>query len=360
MVTGAPAGQDIQNVDLVLEGGGVKGIGLVGALAVLEERGFTVQNIAGTSAGAIVATGLAAGYTAAEQRDILAGLDFTQFTDRGWEDRLPFGAALSTLKDWGHFEGDAFLEWMRALLVTKGVRTFGDLVIPKYADQPRYRYKVQVIASDLTDRRLLVLPQDAPRLGISNPDDLDVALAVRMSMSIPFFFEPVRWPNPDTGRDHIIVDGGMLSNFPVWLFDVEGEPDWPTFGLRLVEPEPKVPLGARLPQPPEGEMKTVVDYLKSLIQTMLEAHDRLYIESAEFARTIAIPTLGVGSTEFTLSQARALELYQSGRAAAESFLETWSFPDYIAAFRSGKEHHRRRELADDLRRAGAASSEIRS
>ena len=50
-----------RRVDLVFEGGGVKGICLVGAYSVLEERGFEPQNVAGTSAGVIVATLLAAG-----------------------------------------------------------------------------------------------------------------------------------------------------------------------------------------------------------------------------------------------------------------------------------------------------------
>ena len=69
-------------------------------------------------------------------------------------------------------------------------------------------------------------------LGVE-PDDLPVAEAVRMSMSIPFFFSPVRWKHPDGKQQLTLVDGGMLSNFPVWLFDTPDLPDWPTFGLRL-------------------------------------------------------------------------------------------------------------------------------
>jgi NTE family protein len=54
---------------------------------------------------------------------------------------------------------------------------------------------------------------------------------------------------------------------------------------------------------------------------MMAAHDRLYIEESEFGRTIAIDTLGVGTTEFDLSPQRALALFESGCTAAEEFLE---------------------------------------
>src|SRR5438309_1182275 len=92
-------------VDLVFEGGGVRGNALVGALKVLEEHEFKAQNVAGTSAGAIVATALAAGYTADQQLKILSKLDFTQFIDRGWEDHVPLiGGPLSLLKDQGIYE----------------------------------------------------------------------------------------------------------------------------------------------------------------------------------------------------------------------------------------------------------------
>jgi NTE family protein len=306
-------------VDLVFEGGGVKGIALVGAFSVLEERGYEPQNMAGASAGAIVAALIAAGYTAAELRKIIGELDYDYFKDESWEDRIPLaGRSLSILKDLGVYEGEAFLAWMRNLLEAKGVQTFGDLV-RREDTELRYRYKAQVIASDVTERRLLVLPRDAPRLGVDDPDDLNVALAVRMSMSIPIFFEPVKFANPQTSREHLIVDGGMLSNFPVWLFDAE-EPLWPTFGLKLVE-KPRAPIGDQLQQEtPRSGVLSVIDYLRSLVDTMMAAHDRLYIEESDFDRTIAIDTLGVGTTEFDLSEERAIGLFRSGRTAAEKFL----------------------------------------
>jgi NTE family protein len=57
----------------------------------------------------------------------------------------------------------------------------------------------------------------------------------------------------------------------------------------------------------------------------MEAHDRIYLEKAEYARTIPIPTLGIGTTDFELSRERAEALYESGRDAAEKFLATWDF-----------------------------------
>ena len=307
-------------VDLVFEGGGVKGIGLVSTFSVLEGRGYEPQNMAGTSAGAIVAALIAAGYGAGELKEIIANLDYDQFKDEAIEDRLPMGKTLSILKDLGIYEGEAFEEWMRGLLEARDVRTFGDLVRREDAEL-KYRYKLQVIASDVTERRLLVLPRDAPSLGIAQPDDLDVARAVRMSMSIPIFFEPVRVTNRRTNREHLIVDGGMLSNFPVWLFDAE-EPQWPTIGLKLTRRQGK-PIGEELAEPvPRGGVTQVIGYLRSLVDTMMAAHDRLYVEQHDFdQRTIGIDPLGVGTTEFDLSPGRALELFDSGRAAAEKFLD---------------------------------------
>jgi NTE family protein len=343
-------------IDIVLEGGGVKGIGLAGAYSMLEERGFEAKNIAGTSAGAITAALIAAGYRADELKEIIVSLDFRQFQDEGWEDKIPiFDRTASLLLDQGIYEGKRFYEWMKELLEAKKIRTFRDLVIKDETD-PKYRSRLQVIASDVTGRRLLILPRDAGKLGFDDPDDLEVALAVRMSMSIPIFFEPVRVKNEKTDTNHVIVDGGMLSNFPVWLFDCEPgeEPEWPTFGLLLVEPEPKKPIGHQL-EKGDGDrgVSALIDYVKAMAQTMMEAHDRLYIEQEQFARTIPIPTLGVGTTEFDITRERALALYESGRKATQDFLQTWDFGAYVAAFRQGKEQTRRSAIVEQLEAQGS-------
>lgn len=94
-----------------------------------------------------------------------------------------------------------------------------------------------------------------------------------------------------------------------------------------------------------------MDYVRSLVQTMLEAHDRRYIEMADFVRTIPIPTLGVQTTDLDLPRTRKLELYEAGRTAAEEFLKTWSFEGYVAGFRRGGRHSRRREAARLMRRS---------
>jgi NTE family protein len=339
--------------DLVCEGGGVKGIGLAGAYAGIEAAGYGVKRAAGTSAGAITAALIAAGYSAAELREAVLALDFRQFEDKGWEDRVPLlHNPLSLLLDQGIYEGDRFLEWMRGMLSDKDVFTFKHLRTG--SDDPRYAYKLQVVVSDVSARELLVLPRDAAKLGL-DPDKLEVALAVRMSMSIPLFFEPIRIHNSKTNWEHVLVDGGMLSNFPVWLFDCDDgrPPEWPTFGLLLVEPDPRTPITERLPKPehnPRGA-KGLVQLLSGLVHTMMEAHDRMYVEKEQYARTIGIPTLGVGTTEFDLPQDRAMALYESGRSASSTFLEHWDFDAYIAAFRQGAPQSRRADIAAELRRA---------
>ena len=155
-----------KRVDLVLQGGGIKGVALAGALSVLEERGYQPQNVAGASAGANIATLLAAGYSAKGIYEIIAAENFNLFMDKGWEDRLPtfISVPLSLWTGQGIYEGEYFLKHMETLLAANGVRTFGDLIHPDYANEPTtsvYRYKVQVIVSDITEQRMLVLPRDA-------------------------------------------------------------------------------------------------------------------------------------------------------------------------------------------------------
>lgn len=323
----------------------MKGIGLAGAFAALWQRDFRPKGVAGTSAGAITAALVGAGYEPADLDEILLSIPFAKFKDKGWEDKVPvLGPAASLLFERGIYEGKFFEGWMRELLEAKKITRFGQLV-DEEAEEEKNHYRLRVIVSDVTHRRMLVLPNDAEHLGI-HPDELDIAYAVRMSMSIPIFFEPVVHRNPSTREEHVIVDGGMLSNFPVWLFDREGrDPRWPTFGLLLVEPDPKTAIGHRLPGEEHGVKEgSLVDFFKSLASTMMEAHDRLYLEKATFARTIPIPTLGVRTTEFDITPDRVRALYDSGHQAASDFLDRWDFAAYIDEFRRGKEHSRRADL----------------
>jgi NTE family protein len=332
---------ETQFADLVFEGGGVKGIGLAGAYAALEQRGYRPKSVAGTSAGAITAALVAAGYTAAELDEILLKVPFADFKDEGWLDRIPgIGRASSVLFELGIYEGKAFQDWIEDLLKAKGITRFGQLV-DEDAEDAKNRYRLRVIASDITHRRMLVLPNDAAHLGL-DPDEMEIAYAVRMSMSIPVFFEPVAHKNKESGGTHLIVDGGMLSNFPVWLFDCEGrDPKWPTFGLMLVEPEPKKPIGHRIASEDNGvERGSLIDFVKSLALTMMAAHDRLYLEQSTFARTITIPTMGVGTTEFDITPDRIRALYDSGHKAASSFLDRFDFDAYIEEYRRDRDHSR--------------------
>jgi NTE family protein len=340
---------DEKRLDLVFEGGGVKGIGLAGAFDHLDKQGFTPQRVAGTSAGAITAAMVAAGYHGDELRKlVLEEMDFESFEDGG--NRLAQGVEL--LRHKGLNPGTYFETWMRRKLEKKGVTKFGDLKHPVADGDDGLAYRLQLIASDVSGHRMLVLPRDAHDcLGIE-PDELEIAHAVRMSMSIPIFFDPVIYTNPENRDDHLtIVDGGILSNFPVWLFDrPAGQvPRWPTFGLLLVAPDQVDPLGSH-PSPQRHPRLSMLQFLKAIASTMMEAHDRVYVEHANYARTIPIDTLGVRTTEFNLSPKRKQELFDSGRRAAADFLKSWNFDDYIKAFRSADRPTRRQRVVDEMDR----------
>ncbi|HEX8438731.1 patatin-like phospholipase family protein [Archangium sp.] len=321
----------LDKADAVFEGGGVKGIGLVGAVEYMEEVGLQLQNVVGTSAGAIVAALVAAGYSAAELRAIMESLDYRRFQDMSTLDRIPLlGPALSVLKEKGLYEGNYFENWLRKLLAEspRKVRTFRDLHMDGETPESKYFYRLQVIATDLTRRKMLVLPWDIRDYGY-DPEELDVARAVRMSMSIPFFFEPVQVQDT-RGETCFIVDGGVLSNFPVDILDNgKANPPWPTFGFKLVD---RIQDDGRVEEKP-NRIRGPVSLLRAMFSTMLEAHDARYIKQKNFDRTIAIPTLGVGTTDFGIRREQTQALHGAGREAARRFIERWDFQAWIAKHR---------------------------
>ncbi len=323
-------------VDAVFEGGGVKGIGLAGAVAQVEKAGYQFENLAGTSAGAIIAGLLAVGYTAAEIKREMERLDYNKFKDEGLLDKLGLvGKGFNLGLEYGIYEGEFFESWFEELLQAKGKTTFGQIKTEYKED--KYRYKFQAIAADITDRKLVVLPGDLAYFGF-DPDAFSISRAVRMSMSIPVFFEPVKLTDT-SGRVHYIVDGGVLSNYPIWLLDDgTSTPAWPTFGFKLIEPDKRL-----LKKADRNPINNMVSFLKAIAGTMMDAHDNYHISNSggDYERTIGIPTViklddtdvEIKTTDFDITPEESQKLYDNGVQAATIFLDTWDFEKWVARYR---------------------------
>ncbi len=326
--TALEAPRDTDAADGVFEGGGVKGIAFVGALEAAREQGIERWvNVAGTSAGAIVASLLAVRYDTARLREILEQTDYNQFADYGWGGRI-VGGLRNAVTGRGLCPGRAFEQWLGERFaespVAKSNPTFSDVErddLPDLSDEEREkaRYRLRVIASDITEGRMLVLPDDI--VHYTDKDgrrytkaDLPIAKAVRMSMSFPYFFEPVTLYQ--NGQVHYIVDGGLLSNFPVFLFDGEKPPirRW-TFGFRL--------YGGAPPEQPSYRAIGRIWPLplgKAMFFAATEAWDRKS-SKASSVRTISIPTGEVPTLKFELSDGERDLLRTNGFKAAREFFE---------------------------------------
>ena len=326
----------MKKIDAVFEGGGVKGIGLVGAVSVIEKAGYKFENLAGTSAGAIVAGLLAVGFNSEEIKEELKKLNYNKFKDEEFSSKCEWlWKGLKILFKKGIYKGDYFEEWFENLLKKKEKYKFGDLRT-KYKED-KYKYKLQVIASDLTDQCLLVLPGDLQKFG-KDPDAFSISKAIRMSMSIPIFFEPVEIEDKNN-ITHYIVDGGVLSNYPVWLLD-DGScnPEWPTFGFKLMEPQKRT-LKKANPNP----IKNTINYCYSIIGTLLNGHDNYHISESkgDYDRTIGISTeievnnlkKEIGTTYFDITEEESNLLFKNGEAAADNFLKNWNFEKWKEKYR---------------------------
>jgi NTE family protein len=326
--------------DLVLSGGGVKGIGLVGAVVALMDGGYRAQRVSGTSAGSIVGAIVAAASMGdqlgpEEVKELALQLDYHKFTDPGTVERLPvLGPSLAVLRGTGIYKGDYAHDWVRSQLKNLGVRTFGDLAIDDESLPAEQRYKLVVTVADVTTGQLVRLPWDYRRVYGLDPDEQFVADAVRASMSIPFYFRPVTLTS-STGLTSTLVDGGILSNFPIDSLDRTDRrpPRWPSFGVTV------------LPNLPEGNDKVIPalapirllgppHLLESVITTVLVGRDQAYLSQPWVsARTIRVDSTDVGFLDFGISDNEIEALYVKGYAAAQKFLSSWDWDAYLKRFR---------------------------
>lgn len=285
--------------NLVFEGGGVKGIAYAGALQVLTDCGILpqIKQVAGTSAGAITATLVALGYTAPEIKSIIMSMDFKKFED-GWDPlRLP--------TEYGLYKGDSFLAWIQKMIAAKANKgataTFADLY-----DQNGIG--LFVFATDLNI-------YDVKQFSHLDTPNVPIAEAVRASMSIPMFFKAWKFSNnlPD---DHIYVDGGVVLNYPITVFDSPKVPDNPqTLGFFLYDKN-----GNKKPNTLAYD--ELIPYCKALFETLLDSQviDFDNNESME-KRSVKIDDFGIAATDFDLTQQQKEQLYKSGLYYTETYLK---------------------------------------
>ncbi|MEX2247062.1 MAG: patatin-like phospholipase family protein [Dehalococcoidia bacterium] len=365
------ANADARLVDGVFEGGGVKAIAQIGAVAAAEKLRFDWQLLGGTSGGAIVAALLANGKSAEEIWNLLAKDDLSRILQTWY---LPHERALRRRKYFvvpllpglvtqkAVVSGDVFLKIMQENLknASGGPLTFGDLPYKATSGAAPHDYRLKIVATDVSRGRPIVLPDDLPQYweawerarkvrgtpAIKAQDVKDcfpVAEAVRMSMSIPFVFAPYQMhlngegeDDPATqgpkGRMVEIVDGGVSSNFPIWIFDrTDGlPPTRPTFGFLL--DESRKPSGTRASGVPR--IWTVAALARHVIHSGIGAMDKRLSAHNKY-RTARLRTLGVETTDFGLDVPRQKELYTSGYEDATLFFRGFDWDSYVSRFRGG-------------------------
>jgi len=321
--------------DAIFEGGGVRGVAFLGALRCCSDLGIRWRKLAGTSAGAITAAVLATDLSIDDLEELLGQLDYSIFLTQKNSPLILNGDPADDLQSpaWtllfltisrqmGEYSSQPFRQWLEATLARGHLHTFADV---KKLVKDR---ELKVVISNLSRGEMLVIPDDLHRresadsdalyeeLQLKSAEDFSVAEAVRLSMSIPLFFEPGK-----LGND-LIVDGGILSNFPLWIYDTQSgstpvAPRWFTFGFRLVD------TGL------ENQMKinNPVSMLSAMFTTMMKARDRYHQREMDKGRVINIDVTeaGVTATDFNLDADRKANLYRLGYLYTKRFFLSSNF-----------------------------------
>ena len=299
---------------LIMKGGGVKGLAYVGALEQLEQY-YHFRWFIGTSAGAIAAALLAAGYNANELGRILEGQDFRAFLDspkRKWLTNLIFYGGLH--------RGLSLAAWI------------GNLVAEKL------RSPIQVLLKDLP-LRLTVYASTGGRKAFTfdsqDPQtrETPVSHAVRCSASIPLIFTPER---RDGAR---ILDGGLQNNYPV-------DSLLATYGATQF-------VGLYLGPAVFREHAAEPVLLRDLLAIWTDASDREALRTHR-GHTVVIDPGPIGTLDFRIDEPEKDFLKKAGRAAALQFLVLQAFPNGPTAAEAAdaaQEAHEARELVVRRRQA---------
>jgi len=327
--------------NLIFEGGGVKGIAYVGAMQVLEAKGILkdIVRVGGTSAGAINATLLGLNYSVDETMQTLSRLNFRRFLDDSW------GIVRDTnrlITDFGWYKGDFFRTWIGEIIEAKTGNSESTFLEVDSLKKERNFRDLHFIGTNLSTGFGEVLSfEHTPRMCVAD--------AVRISMSIPLFFAAKR-----SMRGDVYVDGGVVDNYPVKVFDRQkyvqehfavppyyeehnkelraaGKDISPyvynkeTLGFRL-DSAREIAVFRDQAEPEHQKIEDFFAYTWALVETILSIQNNYHLHGDDWQRTIYIDTLGVGTTDFDLNDDKKDALVASGRTNTQKYLEWYDDP----------------------------------
>ena len=189
-------------INLVFEGGGIKGLCYIGVMKAFEERGIKINKVAGTSVGALFASLISAGYRSNEIIDIIESIDIEKLWKRN--NNIIYKTK-EIIANKSIYDVSLLEELLEEVLSKKNITKFIDV---KQGDD----YNLKVISTIIKPKSLVVIPNDLKKYNI-DPDNFKISKAVSMSCAIPLVYQNYKL------NGYRFVDGGIADNFPIWLFD---------------------------------------------------------------------------------------------------------------------------------------------
>jgi len=311
--------------NLVFEGGGVKGIAYVGALEVLEQKEIlpSIIRVAGTSAGAITAGLLAAGFNSDEIFDIMKNTNFKKFKSGSI---FPFFNLYRLYKNFGLFKSDALQEWFEETISKKLNKNITFKELAKLSKGDNLIKELYVVGANLNQRKEMVFShKTVPNMKISE--------AIRISMSIPLYFEAIK-----KGKE-VYADGYIFYDYPLDIFDNKKFLDNKRNFWRIpdVSEDKKVfnreTIGLHVSDLNEIQnqvknknykgikVHSLRQYMRALTGSILDLANKRHLHEKDWKRSIGIDSLGIGATEFNLSEKEKKRLVTSGKKAAEDYFK---------------------------------------
>lgn len=337
--------------NLVFKGGGIKAFAYIGALEAFEQHKILsqIERVAGNSAGSIMATLVSFRKSSKETSSIFETLDYSNIAslvaeagldegslipralrEKGEQLKGGMGAINRLRQNYGLFSGEHIHNWLQEVIAQQchgnGRATFADFQELGFRD-------LHIVATNIS-------AHTTTEFSAARTPNAAVADASMASCSIPFFFEALQFDGEQFGQGDYYVDGGVLTNYPLHIFDTpdyekgnrhyDHGVNWETLGCRLYTPEE---CGQEI-----EPINNLPSYVKNLVETLAITEDKTFEHSLiDRLRTINISNCCVDTTDFSVKPGTAKydELLQAGRSATQEFLEDYRSPkDKVAVLRS--------------------------